>query len=114
MSLTLDALAQQGGFVGSPVEKQITWRQGDDEHTATVYVRPLSYKSAVSDMTAFNADGDLVAGRIAASICDETGKPVFTVGDITGESNPERGPLSGAITIELMRVIAEVNGLGKS
>ncbi|MNE45132.1 hypothetical protein D3C80_1394040 [compost metagenome] len=57
---------------------------------------------------------DGVAGRIAASICDEDGKPVFTPGDITGEADPERGALDGNLTVALLSAIAEVNSLGKT
>ncbi|RZA49476.1 phage tail protein, partial [Enterobacter hormaechei] len=38
---------------------------------------------------------DGVAGRIASSICDVEGHPVFTVADVTGEADPERGALDG-------------------
>lgn len=117
MSLTLDNLKTMGAFTGAPVEKEISWKIGDNEHTATVYVRPLSYATAKSDLLAMGGKGDAIAGRIAASICDEHGKPVFpTVGDITGESetDPDRGPLDGNLTMALLTVIGEVNGLGKT
>lgn len=114
MKLTLDNLKQAGAFTGAPVEREITWKQGDQELTATVYVRPLSYKSAVSDLMAGKGDRDPVAGRIAACICDENGNPVFTAEDITGEADPERGPLDGNLTVALLAVIGEVTGLGKT
>lgn len=113
MTLSIDSLKQMGAFTGAPVEKEVTWKQGGDEHTFTTYVRPLSYKSAVSDIKALNSNGDAVAGRIAASICDEKGEPVFSPEDITGEADPDRGPLDGNLTMALLAVIAEVNGLGK-
>lgn len=109
MKLTLDTLKDAGAFTGAPVEKEITWRQGETELTATVYVRPLSYLSAISDLRAIVGKADGVAGRIAASICDEDGKPVFTPEDITGEADPERGALDGNLTMALLSVIAEVN-----
>lgn len=114
MQLTIDNLKQQGAFAGAPVEKDITWKQGDEEFTATAYVRPMSYHSAVSDIATMHGGGDLLASRIAACICDADGKPVFTVADITGEADPERGPLNGNLTMELIRVIGEVTGLGKN
>ena len=113
MNLSIDNLKQMGAFTGAPVEKEITWKQGDNEHTATVFVRPLSYLSAKSDLLAMGGRGDAVAGRIAASICDEEGKPVFTPEDITGEADPDRGPLDGNLTMALLQVIGEVNGMGK-
>lgn len=114
MKLTLETLKQAGAFTGAPVEREIKWRQGEQELTATVYVRPLSYLSAKSDLLAMGGKGDAVAGRIAASICDEDGVPVFTPADINGEADPDRGPLDGNLTMALMAVIGEVNGLGKT
>lgn len=114
MKLTLDALKTAGAFTGRPVEKEITWKQGDQEFTATVYVRPMGYHTATSDVLAMGGKVDGVAGRIAASICDEEGKPVFTPADITGEADPDRGSLDGALTIALLVAIKEVNDLGKT
>lgn len=113
MKLNLETLNESGGFVGRPVARQVTWRQGDDEYTADVWVRPLSYNSAVSDLLAVRDETDPVAGRIAASIVDEDGNPVFTVADIIGTADPERGPLNSALTMALLALISEVNGLGK-
>jgi hypothetical protein len=114
MSLSIDSLREMGAFTGAPVEREITWKQGDKELTATVYVRPLSYRSAVSDLRAVTDHGDPVAGRIAACICDEHGKHVFTPEDITGDADPDRGPLDSNLTMALLQVIAEVNGFGKT
>jgi len=107
MALNIAELEKTGAFSGAPVEKEIKWESGGEEHTATVFVRPLSYAAAVSDVTS----KDAIAGRIAVSILDDDGKPVFKVGDITGESNPERGRRS--LTMELLRVIGEVSGLAE-
>lgn len=114
MSLSIDSLKDMGAFTGAPVEREITWKQGEKEMTATTYVRPLSYLSARSDIVAATAKTDGMAGRIAACICDENGKAVFTPADITGEADPDRGPLDGNLTMALLSVIAEVNGLGKT
>lgn len=110
-TLTLDSLSKVGAFTGRPVQKEISWTQGDKEYSATVYVRPLGYQSAVADILA--AGQDAVAARIASSICDEQGEPVFTVADITGEASPDRGALDGALTVALLVAIHEVNNLGK-
>src|SRR5690606_12477434 len=107
--LTLDSLTTMGAFTGAPVEREITLNIGDNEHTATVYLRPLSYLSAKSDLLAMGGKGDAVAGRIAASICDADGKPVFTPEDITGEADPDRGPLDGNLTMALLSLIGEIN-----
>lgn len=109
MELNINSLQAAGAFTGCPVEKEIKWKQGDAEITATAFVRRLSYKSAVSDVKQFGKD--VIAGRIAACICDKDGKPVFTVEDITGESSPERGPLDHNLTIALLGAIAEVNSV---
>ena len=55
-----------------------------------------------------------VAGRIAACICDEHGRAVFTAADVPGESNPERGPLDGNLVYALLVAISEVNSGGKT
>jgi len=114
MKLTLDSLKETGAFTGRPVEKEITWKQGENDIVATVYIRPLGYHSAKSDILSSNGKIDNVAGRIAASICDEKGHPVFTAEDITGEADPERGALDGNLTVALLIAIGEVNELGKT
>lgn len=114
MILNIDNLKNIGAFTGAPVEKEIKWKQGEEEFTATVFIRPLSYKSTVSDLQARSEDKDIVAARIASSICDETGKPVFTTDDITGDADPERGALDGNLAMALLSAIAEVNYLGKT
>lgn len=114
MKLSIDSLKQAGAFTGRPVEKEITWKQGEEQFTATVYIRPMGYHTATSDVLAHGGKVDGVAGRIAASVCDENGKPVFTPADITGEADPERGSLDGGLTIALLVAIQEVNDLGKT
>lgn len=130
MNLNLETLKQTGAFTGAPVEREITWKQGDEEFTATVYVRPLSYYSAVSDVAALAGKRDGIAGRIAACICDQHGKPVFTAHDITDgpvvldesgtpvlddDGVPQRtgGALDGNLTMALLMVITEVSTGGK-
>jgi len=109
MELNISSLQASGAFTGCPVEKEIKWKQGNEELSATAFVRRLSYKSAVSDVKQFGKD--VIAGRIAACICDKDGKPVFSVEDITGESSAERGPLDHNLTIALLSAIAEVNSI---
>ena len=114
MKLGIDTLEKAGAFAGAPVEREISWEQDGEEMTATTFVRKLSYQSAVADIKASKDNRDVVAGRIASCICDKKGKPVFTADDITGESDPERGPLNHNLTVALLVAISEVNGLGKS
>jgi hypothetical protein len=113
MDLTIANLQKLGAFTGAPVKMEIVWQQGDKECKADVYVRQLSYHSTVAELMAFSGRHDAVAGRIAACICDADGKAIFTPEDITGESDPARGPLDAAITIALLDVIAKANGLGE-
>lgn len=114
MTLSIDSLKNMGAFTGAPVEKEITWQQGAQELSAVVYVRPFGYRTAIGDLTAHREQTDATAGRIAASICDAEGKPVFTAQDITGEADPERGALDGSLTVALLAAISEVNHLGKT
>ena len=126
MQLSINGLKKMGAFTGRPVEKEIRWKQGDDELVATVFVRPLGYQTAVNDVLSASGRHDNYAGRIAASICDEEGKPVFTVLDVTeGPLDPKEqakdpdstkrlGALDGNLTVALMIVIAEVNNMGKT
>ncbi len=103
-------------FIGKPVEKEITWHNGDSENTATVYVKPLSYHEAMGEIDAMNDGKDnsqAVAARIASSIVDEKGNSVFTPGDVDGTANPERGAICSSLTMALLTAIGEVNGLGK-
>tara|TARA_R110000751_G_scaffold164429_1_gene270512 strand:- start:144 stop:632 length:489 start_codon:yes stop_codon:yes gene_type:complete len=98
------------------------WHRSEDgdhvlrlsEHTATTYVRRIGYAAAMADITSSISKSDPFAGRIASSICDAEGKAVFTPADITGEADPERGPMSRELVLELLRVMGEVNGAGKT
>lgn len=124
MRLDLDAVSNAGGFSGAPVKREIEWK----DMVFDVYVRRLSYHSAVSDVRTIASNGDIAASRIAACIVDEHGKPIFTVSDITGineDGSPvmvknekgkmvERGSLDAELAMALMTVISEVNGLGKT
>ncbi|AYZ19605.1 MULTISPECIES: phage tail assembly chaperone family protein, TAC [Klebsiella] len=115
MQLTLDTLKETGAFTGRPVEKEIKWKGRDGkEHIATVYVRPMGYHTTKADLLAYKGKSDPVAGRIAAHICDEEGKQIFTEADILGTASEDRGALDGPIVIALLAVIQEVNDLGKT
>ncbi|EPT3116088.1 TPA: phage tail assembly chaperone family protein, TAC [Raoultella planticola ATCC 33531] len=115
MQLTLDTLKETGSFTGRPVEKEIKWKGRDgQEHIATVFVRPPGYHSALRGIQAAAGKVDTTAAYIAASICDEKGIAIFTPQDITGDADPERGPLDGPLTVALLLAIQEVNELGKA
>jgi hypothetical protein len=114
MELTKDNFAQSGIFSGVPVEREITWKNGEEELTATVFIRQLAYQAIVSDVMTRLHGGDPLAGKIAACICDRNGLAIFTPQDITGEADPTRGPLNGNLTLALLTAITEVNSLGES
>ena len=114
MQLSIETLKSIGAFTGAPVEKEIKWKQGEEEYTATVFIRPLSYRSTVSDLQAASDKKDPVATRIASCVCDAEGKPIFTTDDITGDADPERGALDGNLAMALLSAIAEVNFMGKT
>lgn len=109
--LSIESLADSGGFAtGQPVEQTITWQQGETEHDATVYVKQLSYHTAVADIrSTSDGDDESIAIRIANTICDADGSPIFSVADIVGTADENRGPLHGNLTIALLQAIGEVN-----
>lgn len=128
MELSLETLQQAKGFSGAPVKRQVTWTNTEgEEFTADVWVRKLSYHTAVSDLRSPINNSDPVAGRIALSIVNEVGVPVFRPSDITGleeDGTPvmtkdadgndiERGALDPALTFALLTLISEVNEMGK-
>lgn len=116
MNLTLDALQEMGAFAPVDLTRQeIEWQQDGDTLTATVYVRPMSYQTAVAEISATRSGRDPIAARIAECICDENGAPVFSAGDITGEADPEnRGPMCSALAYALLGAIGSVSNMGKS
>lgn len=115
MNLSISKLKEMGAFAPTQLVKEsVTFNNGQEDVTFEVYIRPLSYKTALSEIVASRDSQDALAARIAASVCDEDGNAVFTVGDITGESDPERGALSSELTMALLEVIGRVSGLGKS
>ena len=124
MKLTAEAVQEKGGFTGRPVKREITWK----DETYDVYVRRLSYRSAVDDARAYGQGASAIAAhRIANCIVDENGEPIFSVEHITGvdeHGDPvmiedekgnkvERGAMDDDLATALMLVISEVNSLGK-
>ncbi len=101
--LSIANLKKAKAFTARPVAKEIEWAGSK----FTCYVRPLSYQTAVGDIAAHRG-ADPLACRIASSICDAEGKPVFTVNDITGEDDPEKGALDPDLTNLLLIAIGEV------
>jgi len=113
MDLSIESLKKSKAFTSRPVEKTIEWENAGKKHKFITYVRPLSYQTAVGDISARNG-ADPLAARIASSICDKDGAPVFTVADLTGQNDPERGALDPLLTQLLLIAISEVQNLGKT
>lgn len=105
--LTLDAV-KATAFVGGLVQKEIEV----DGNKFDVWIKPNSYEHVVNVLS--HMDGsDRIASMISTSVVDESGKPIFTFEDVTGEADEARGPLSSAFTVALLAAINEVT-LGKS
>jgi hypothetical protein len=96
------------------VEKEIRWNNGDEEFTATVYVRRMSYLSFTKNVDDWKSDEHKVAKYLAATILDEKGEPIFNASDITGEADPERGPLDASLTAALLKAATETNPSAKN
>ena len=125
--LTLDVLQTRGGFTGGPVRREVQWTHEGEEVSATVWIRPMSYRTASRDLTTLSKGGDLIAHRLALCVCHEDGTPVFRVSDITGldengypitvkdddGNEVERGPINRELADALMLLVSEVSGLGK-
>lgn len=104
-------------FVGAPVLKTVTFVRDGEEFETDVYIRRLSYQSAVNDSKAYAANADaFVAGRIAACVLNEDGTPLFdSVDQIMGKGEyVESGALDPDLTYALFNAVDEVNKVGKS
>lgn len=78
-TLTKELVSKSGGLVSSSlVEREISWTSGGETHTATVYVKPLAFATAIAGLTG----KDQAASRVAKSICNENGDPIFTVEEV--------------------------------
>jgi len=77
-------------------------------------LRPSAFVPDRGGRFAAHRGADPLASRIASSICDAEGKPVFTVADITGEADPEKGALDPDLTNLLLIAIGEVQSAGKA
>lgn len=129
MLLTTDTISKLGGYTGGPVKRTVKWKHNGEDFEAEVWVRAMSYHTAVNDLAGLGESrGLVVARRLSACLCDEEGTPLFQVSDITGvkdDGTPvmakdpesgemvERGPICTGLTNALLEVIGEVSGLGK-
>lgn len=113
MDLSIENLTKSKAFTSKPVPKEIVWEHDGVKHKFKTYIRPLGYHTAVGDISSVRND-NFLAARIASSICDGDGKPVFAVADLIGENDPERGPIADSLTHALLIAIGEVQNLGKT
>lgn len=113
MDLSIANLTKSKAFTSKPVEKDIEWVKDGVTHKFTTYVRPLSYQTAIGDINARNGV-DFLASRIASSLCDKDGNAVFTVADLTGQDDPERGAIDPMLTQLFLVAISEVQNQGKT
>lgn len=123
MNLDLSSLYESGGFAGAPVKREVTFTVNGNEVTGTVYVRRMSYQSAVGDIKALSNENEILASRIANCIVDESGTPLYQIHDITGyypdgkpvldKDGRPRGGFVESLLLALWQAISEVNGLGK-
>lgn len=124
--LTLAALKSAKAFTARPVKETVEWNGNKFD----VYVRQLSFQTAMGDISSASAGGShILACRIATSLCDADGKPIMTPYDVTGEvlysepkdgeepkvlaGNPDAGPMDGELVKALLIVISKVQNAGK-
>jgi hypothetical protein len=115
--ISLNDLKQRMAFVGAPVLKTVKYTHDDEELEFDVYIRKLSYQSAMNDSDSFkDKPNSFVAGRIASCVLDEQAKPLFeSVDQILGIGDyAESGALNDRLTFALFSAVTEVNSTGKS
>lgn len=135
MQLSVESLVSSGRYVGEPVKEAIEWEHDGDIIKNDVFVRRLSYQTAITDLmpTHEGAFGGATlselrgAFRIAHCIVDDKGEPVFTPAHILGvneDGSPvyvkdENGDekqwhgIPDTLGQACLAAIGKVNGLGK-
>jgi len=112
MTTTQHPLDIPAAYAPAPVPKTIEWEQGGQTHSATVHIRPLSWQALMGAALAEGkAQEDLIARRLADSVCDAQGKPLYSLADIQGESGKA---LCADLVMSLLNAMNEVNTAGKS
>lgn len=114
MELSISSLKAAGAFVAAPVKKDIAWHDADGKlQKASIYVRIDSFHTLTKRWEEQREGSDATAHRIAASVFNEAGEPVFTVEDILGSEESGHGPLTAELTIALLAAIQAANGVSK-
>jgi hypothetical protein len=113
MELSISSLKAAGAFVAAPVKKDIAWHADGKLQKASIYVRIDSFHTLTKRWEEQRVGADATATRIAASVCNEAGEPVFTTEDILGSEASGHGPLTAELTIVLLAAIQQANGVSK-
>ena len=113
MELSIKALMAAGAFVALPVKKDIAWHADGKPQKASIYVRLDSFHTLTKRWEEQREGADATAHRIASSVFNEAGEPVFTVEDILGSEESGHGPLTAELTIALLAAIQQANGVSK-
>lgn len=106
MDLNVENLKELGAFAGGPVQKRVTWTSINDsgeeiENTAITYVRRASCATFEQEVKALSNNQEVIATRIASSICLKDGTPVFTY--------EQALELRDSLAEALFKLILEVN-----
>lgn len=82
------------------------------EHDVDVYLRPLSFQLILREQDEENEDGlaEIIASRIAYSVCDENGKQLYTKEQCLGTAEQS---LRSDIVLALAQAVGDFNGLSE-
>lgn len=97
-----------------PAERKLEITGNDGEKKVVkVFLKPLSFALIMKSSPEEDKDAalDILAERIAYSVCDEKGKPLFTKDQIKGTSDKSLG---ADIVLALMGVVNEFNNFSSS
>lgn len=116
--MNLQDLVAKGAFVSASeptVKREITWTNTEgEEQTADIWVRKASYHTITHAWKQAADNQEHLAARIATMVCDESGGPIFTTGDVLGTADPSRGPICDTLFLALITAVNEVNSGKKS
>lgn len=102
-TLTKALVDKSGGFVsGELVKREISWIIDGEEFKADVFIKPLAFNSAISWLTGKSG----AAERLAYSVCDENGTPIFTADEVE--------KLNESLSVALFAAVGSASGLDKA
>jgi len=94
-----------------PVPKTIEWEQNGQTHQTEVYFKPLSWQAVYGRIGQEDEQAsDLIARRLAGSLCDKNGETLYTPEQIQGQGGKA---LCTPLITALLIAMNEVNGEGK-